>query len=527
MSTFSENLKNQINNFSETENGAGGYATTGHHILDITFAVSSLRNASEQDIINQFNLAYDENRGLALKWLFFVRDIRGGLGERRLFRVIWNHLVQTSPEIATELVEYIPRYGRWDDIFNDFDSEKIYDVSYLDEVRDILINQFCEDYRNATLGKEISLLAKWLPSVNASSKVTREKASIIRRMFGLSEKEYRQSISKLRKYLKVVECDMSANNWDKIDYSRVPSKANLIYNNAFWKHDEERRMEFIDALEKGETKVNSSTNFPHDIVSKYAEHSTSDTILEELWKALPNLVPPNNNVLVVADGSGSMYTKIGDTNTTCLDVANGLAIYFAERSQGQFANQFITFSENPKLVDFSKCETLFDKLKLARRHNEVANTNIVKTFDLVLKTAIKNKLTQDELPTQLLIISDMEFDEGASIKGYLFDEIKNKFQRAGYKLPRLAFWNVGSRTNTIPIVENEYGFSLVSGFSPTVLKMVFSQELDPYKALVEILMQDRYAPIFYLEKSISPIDRSLASDETMNKSRELAKEIFS
>jgi hypothetical protein len=318
---------------------------------------------------------------------------------------------------------------------------------------------------------------------------------------GMNTKTYRKMLVKMRAYLDVVEVKMTAQEWDKIKYENVPSRANLIYNNAFFRHDEERRRAFLEALEKGETKINASTAYPHDIVHQYMINygrvKEKNITLEEMWKRLPNLIQGNDNTIVVADGSGSMTSTIGETGVTALSVANALAIYFAERSSGQFKDNYITFSQRPQLVDFSSCESLKEKIDMALLHNEVANTNIKAVFELILKTAINKKMEQSELPQNILIVSDMEFDMcgGEDLDQRLFEVIANDYEQAGYKLPRLVFWNVNSRTRTIPIIENELGVALVSGFSVNIAKMVLSSRLDAYECLMEQLMSERYAPI--------------------------------
>ena len=257
-------------------------------------------------------------------------------------------------------------------------------------------------------------------------------------------------------------------------------------------------------MEKGEAKINASVLYPHDIVDKYMSGSgywrtslkAKDAALEELWKALPDKVEGCGNTIVVADGSGSMTTTVGGTNVSALSVANALAIYFAERSSGEFKDIYITFSERPQLVDFSNCKSLHGKIQKALVHNEVADTNIEVVFDLILTTAIKNNMSQEDIPQNILIISDMEFNSAC---GYynrptqkLFDVIAKKYAAAGYKLPRLVFWNVNSRTGTIPVKENDLGVALVSGFSTNICKMVMSGQTDPYECLLETLNAPRY-----------------------------------
>ena len=339
-------------------------------------------------------------------------------------------------------------------------------------------------------------------SSNAS---TRKYARQIINFVGVDEKTYRKTKTKLLKHLDVVEVKMSSNRWDEIKYEAVPSRANLRYNPAFLRHDEERRREFLSKLEKGEVKINASTLFPHDIVHKYTNGGWRsvgdyDAAIEGLWKALPDVVKGCGNTIVVADGSGSMTVRVGGTNVSALEVANALAIYFAERSSGQFKNNYITFSRNPRLVDLSNGKNLREKLQIALRHSEVADTNVEAVFDLILTTAITNGMSQDELPENILIISDMEFNSCAvashgRLDARLFQVIAKKYADAGYKLPRLVFWNVNSRTGAIPIKENDLGVALVSGFSTNIVKMVMSNQTDPYACLLEALNVERYAPI--------------------------------
>jgi hypothetical protein len=309
----------------------------------------------------------------------------------------------------------------------------------------------------------------------------------------------------MRKYIDVVECKMSAKEWGAINYESVPSRANLIYNNAFLRNDEERRRAYLGVLEKGEVKINAGTLFPHDIVHKYISSGWSyslkslDATLEGLWKALPDTVKGAENTIVVADGSGSMTCNVGgNTSVTALDVANALAIYFSERASGEFKDKYITFSHRPQLVDFSNAKTLRDKIQIALRHNEVADTNIEATFDLILKTAVNNNMSQEDMPKNILIISDMEFNSAVGWhrpNETLFATIANKYAAHGYKLPRLVFWNVNSRTGTVPVKENDLGVALVSGFSVNIVNMVMSNKLDPYECLLETLNTERYQAV--------------------------------
>jgi hypothetical protein len=401
------------------------------------------------------------------------------------------------------LIPLIPNYGRWDDLFSLLDTNKKIE----EYVVQFIVLQLGKDAENMAQKKTISLLAKWMPSENATSAETIKLARKFITAMGIKASVYRKQLSAFRKYIDVTEVKTSANKWSEIDYQKVPSKANVKYNKAFYKHDLDRREAFIEKVNNGEAKINSSVNFPHDIVHMYDNlHSRItkvDPAVEALWKALPNY--GIENTLVVADGSGSMTSTLGKTNVSALEVANALAIYCAEHNKGEYYNKYITFSETPQFVIFNDDMTLSQKLDEANRHSEVANTNIEAVFDLVLKTAVNKKIAQEEFPHNILIISDMEFDQ-ATGSGWnekssdtkfkkLFEVIGTKYSAAGYKLPRLCFWNVNSRTNGIPVTENEAGISLVSGFSPAIIKMVMSDCLDPFEALLEVLNGERYSQI--------------------------------
>lgn len=497
---FMNAIKNELNNETKlTENGAVGFRTTGKKLLDLNFSVASLRGASEQTIINKFMDAYWEDPVMAIKWLFYSRDCREGLGERRLFRILVKHLAQEKPEVVKAVLKFTSEYGRYDDMW------RLLDTDLKNDVISIVYAQLGEDTVNMRNNKSISLCAKWLPSENASSKDTKRYAAAIRKGLNMTSRGYRKMLSRMRKYIDVVECKMSAKEWAGINYEAVPSRANLIYNNAFLRNDEERRRAYLGALEKGEAKINASVLFPHDIVHKYTAGSwysrlgNYDAALEGMWKALPDTVNGNGNTLVVADGSGSMTCNVGgQTGVTALDVANALAIYFAERASGEFKDKYITFSHKPQLVDFSNAKSLRDKIRIALRHNEVADTNIEATFDLILQTAVNNHMAQEDMPNNVLIISDMEFNSAVGWhrpNETLFATIAKKYAAYGYKLPRLIFWNVNSRTGTVPVKENDLGVALVSGFSVNVVKMVMSNKLDPYECLLNVLNVERYQAI--------------------------------
>lgn len=493
---FMNAIKNELNDEKcLTTNGAVGYATSGKKLLDLNFSVTSLRKQSEQEIINKFMDAYYEDPLLAMRWLFYARDAREGIGERRLFRVVMQYLATLKPDIVRSVLKLVSEYGRWDDMLC------LLETPISGEVEAVIIHQLSEDITNMNKGQPVSLLAKWLPSSNASSMTTKMYANILCKAMELTQKKYRQTLSRLRKYIDVVERKMSAKQWNEINYEAVPSRANLIYNDAFLRNDEERRREYLDALSKGKAKINASVLFPDDIVNKYYSGIYSTTVraldktLEGLWKALPTLT--TENTLVVRDGSGSMMGKP-------MDVSTAMAIYMAERSTGEFHNQFITFGAKPKLISLDGMDTLREKLLKTYRETDCSNTNIKAVFDLILRTAVNNKMSQADMPKNIVIISDMQFDGVRfNFTQPLFESIAADYAQYGYKMGRLIFWNVDEyHSNVVPIQQNELGVVLISGYSQNLVKMVMSGETDPYECLVRQLNDKRYDAVEEAVKSV-------------------------
>ncbi len=487
-------------NISITENGAIGYKTSNSALLDLNYAISSLRHSDENEIMLLFDKAFYENKEFALKWLFFARDIREGIGERRLFKICYKRLADLDIDSFNKNLTNIPEYGRWDDLIsligiNDDIDNHIY-VMIKDQISSDLINM--DDK------KPISLLGKWLPSENASNKNTKALAKKVRRLLGMTPRRYRLLLSKLRKYLKVTEVYTCSNKWGSIDYEKVPSLANLKYKNAFIRHDEKRRIAYLESVEQGHSKMNMKVATPVDVVSRYCNGwrgvKEYDKTLELAWNNLKDM--PIRDTLVVADGSGSMLMDISG-KTTALDVANALAIYTSEHNNEPYNDKYITFSASPQFVDLSKSKSLREKIEIALTHSEVANTNIEAVFDLILNVACENDIQKGEMIENILIISDMEFDvaqggyysKSNALTRPLFDEIRKRYNDAGYDLPKLIFWNVNSRTKTIPLIENELGVTLISGFSQNVLKMVMSNKYNPYGVLIEVLDSERYKAI--------------------------------
>ena len=516
MNTFMNALTN--NEKSYTANDGTAYRTSGSPLVDLNFSVPALRQAAVDfygkskhnshfystdrtmdavEALRLFITSYEEDPLYTMKWLMYARHIKLGLGERDIFRMMLTKIGDLHPEMALQFIigTELWNYGRWDDvlrIFFDTTSTILHDG-----LGELIVNQFRRDIIGCGLGDSISLLAKWMPSNNTSSKEKRSEAVILQSLLHLSAREYRKTLSRLREYLAVVDRKASLNQWNDINYNHVPSKANLKYRNAFLKHDEERRQVYLASLEKGDdsVKINANSMFLYDIVQAYVKADSCwdsslnpyDETLEQLWNAQES--PKDyDDILVIRDGSGSMGQQLsGNSSVTALSVADSIALYCAQYNKNEsFKNRFITFSNRPQIVDISMCQTLRDKLRRLHRFDDYSNTDIEATFDLILDTAVKNHLRQDELPSSCLIISDMQFDQATAHDDNttVIESCRQKFESLGYTMPRLIFWNVSVYAhNTIPVQMHPSGVILVSGFSKSIVDMVVSRELNPETAL--------------------------------------------
>ena len=488
--SFLQSLENATN-LTKTENGAVAHSTTKSYLVDLFAQIGAMRTRSERDIAQAFNRAYCEDELLAMKMLFYTRDIRGGQGERRTSRIIFEYLANSKADVLKKNLHLIPHYGRWDDLV------KLLDTSLRSDALEIIRKQLVED-----LGSEQpSLCAKWLPSLNTSSKESRRLAKVIQKHMKLTERQYRKMLSNLRRKIDVLERKMSANEWKAIEYDKIPSKAGLQYRKAFMKKDERRYQAFLDSLSNGERKINASTLYPYEIVEKCHKWGlTMDEVklFDGMWNALPDYIgDKQEDSIAVVDVSGSMSGRP-------MDVAISVGMYLAERNKGRFKDYFLTFSQKPELVKIHG-NTVVDKVLNMKRAYWERNTNIEAVFDLILNTAINDNYSQDEIPKKLYIISDMEFDsatrtrrgwgysESPRVEKTLFEKIERKYNQAGYEMPQLVFWNVNARNEQFPIQMDRRGFQMVSGCSPSIFESTMTGKVvTAYDLMLDILNKERY-----------------------------------
>ena len=492
------NYLKQEANKTVTENGAATHITTESDCLDLFATIGALRRESDSEIEARFIRAFTENRDIAMKLLFFARDIRGGLGERRVFKVILNWLAKNEPSTVRKNLTYVAEYGRYDDLLC------LMDTPCEKDMLDVIKVQFEADNAALNNGGEVSLLAKWMPSVNASSPETVLCAKKIARHFGMNDANYRKALVSLRAHIRIIENNLREKDYS-FDYSKQPSKAMYKYRKAFMRNDAERYNDFIGKVSSGEVRLHADTLAPYELVEPYINDTYTASsrsfmrqiseqeknLLNATWASLPDFGSEENAIAVI-DTSGSMYW---DAKPMPAAVALSLGLYFAEHNTGLYKNHFIEFSARPQLIEI-KGDTFADRLRYVASFNEVANTNLEAVFDLILNSAGKNNVSASELPAKLIIISDMEFDRCVSNAcSTNFKNAKAKFEAHGYNLPDIVFWNVASRNRQQPITKNEQGVALVSGCTPRLFEMVASGTVNPYAFMLEVVESERYAKI--------------------------------
>lgn len=508
MNTLLNGLKSDTN-YTRTENGALTHKTTMSGLLDLFGLGAAYRNRTDEDCIYLFVKAYEEDPVYALKCLFYLRDARGGQGERRFFRVVTKYLAAKETEAMRRNLQYIPEFGRWDDLYV-FVGTKLEQDAFNLMKKQLMLDVEC---------KTPSLLAKWLKSENTSSSASRALANKTRVAFGMNHKQYRKTLSVLRERINVLERLMSAGKWDEIEFDKIPSKAGIQYRNAFARHDIERMKSekqvrtYEDFIKDETTKVNAKALYPYEVVSKAYNYShqkynwwnpyrntgvdlddTERLAINKYWDNLEDVLKGYSfNGLCVCDTSGSMW---GTEASAPINVAISLALYCAEKAQGPFHGHYISFSSRPQLIETSGIDFV-DKVQRIYSTNLCENTNIEATFDLVLNTAIKNHVPQSAMPENLIVISDMEFDMQRGYYGMstntLMENIEMKWNRAGYKMPNLVYWNVDARHDNIPMTVKD-GVSYVSGMSPSIYEQIM-KGVTALDLVMDKLNSERYACI--------------------------------
>lgn len=449
-----------------TANGAVTLSTSGQSHLDLFNIIGSARNA-QNDVVRLFSIAYGDDKHLALRTALWARDVRGGAGERQAFRNIVAHLINSDPNIVEKMIPHVAEFGRWDDMI-----ETIPTSSYLFEIAGNALRKAIEGGNG--------LAAKWTPRKG-------DVAVALRNLWNMSPKQYRKF---LVNNTKVVETLMCQQNWDAIEFDKLPSLAGLRYQAAFGKKATARYEAYKAKLVKGEVKINSSTLFPHNIVSNVRMHTGDQVVLDAQWATLPNYLGDKaGNVLVMSDVSGSMGCGIGGS-VQAMDVSIALGLYTSERLRGPFKDLVLTFSESPMFHKVTG-NGITERVRNLGSANWGMSTDIQAAFKLVLRTAIQNRVPQSDMPETIVIVSDMEFNACGHNTNYT--GMRGQYEAAGYKLPNLVFWNVNGRMGNNPVSAHTSDACMVSGFSPALLETVLTgKDFDPLSIMLDVVMKERY-----------------------------------
>lgn len=503
--SYLENLKEQAG-YTKTLNGALTHSTTGDACLDLFAVAGGMRYRNPADAIRLFELAYIENRELAMKLLFHIRDIREGMGERQLFRNILRHVAKKWPESARKNVRLIAEFGRWDDLLC------LYKTPAQKQMVEVIRQQLEQDLAaadrrdNGDLNAPISLLAKWLPSPNTSSGRTRRLGKWMAKQLGMEEREYRRILARLRAHSCVTERYLTRKSLNKIDYEAVPAGAMLKYRSAFSRSDADAFSTYLEDVAAGEKKMHADTLFPYELIRPYftdsygwggfrfAPESVKDEkVLEALWNSQCAKIAQNNAIAVV-DVSGSMFWGQSKQALPIL-MAVALGLYCAERCQGVFHNHMITFSERPQLLEIHG-RNLEEKLNYILRADWGCSTNMEAVFHLILDTAVRTNARQEELPSAIYIFSDMEFNCAVQDPSKtVYDNVRERFAAHGYELPAVIFQNVNSWQMQAPVRAHTKGAALTSGAGTASFKHGFDGNVTPMSHMLRVLMSDRYKEV--------------------------------
>ena len=498
--SYLENLKKEAN-YTYTLNGAKTHSSTGDACLDFFAVAGGMRYRNYLDQRRLFERAYIENPELAMKLLFYIRDIRGGMGERKLFCTLLKHVAINWPDSARKNALYVPEFGRWDDLLC------LLRTPAQQIAIDVIRKQLEEDeaaLKRREAGEEdahISLLAKWLPSDNATSPKTKEKARRLMQALGMNQREYRKIVTSLRARIGLVESHLSKRQLEKINFEAVPSQAMLKYRSAFERQDNDRFTEYLCDVSNGDRIIHADTLFPYEVLRPYVQNyfflrrgetpDGADT-LEQLWNYLPGTIGSSNGISVV-DTSGSMYCSPGTLKPAL--IAQAMGLYCAERCQGVFHNHIITFESTPHLMEIHG-ETLRDKVLYMQTLPWGGSTNLEAVFDLILNTAIESGASQKEMPQVLYIFSDMEFNRAIEDPNRtVYENASERFEFWGYKMPAVVFHNVNSWQMQTPVTADTKGTALQSGASVHGLKEKFDGNITPMDHMLRVLNSKRYEMI--------------------------------
>ncbi len=453
--------------FSRTEKGALQYADSGNSLVDFLKSSAAQRKAvldGNDNISELFLSAYSCDPKIAVKLAFWLRDARHGAGERAASYKIFSALYNTCPEFIINNLSQLMEIGYYKDLLLFSDNEAV-------------LRFWAEQIRQGN-----RLAAKWAPRLKSQNK---EVAKRLQALMGITAKEYRKLIKEASH---TVEQNMCAQEWQGIQYEFVPSLAMHRYDKAFMRHDEKR---FVQWTQDAKSKANASVIYPYQILQILHEN---ESLAEKMWANLPNFLKPGERILPILDVSGSMLGH-AIPGVTALAICVSLGLYLSERNLGSFQNTFVTFSTHPDIISLQGIVSLKEKIHKIEQAGWGYSTNFEKAYSLILETAQMYHVPVQEMPTMLLCLSDMQFDRASNEQLHL-ENIKQKFQQAGYPCPKLVFWNLREAFTGTPAMAHEDEVGLISGFSPSIMKAVLAcQELTPINLVEKVV--ERYSSLCF------------------------------
>jgi len=438
-------------NYTTTTNGAVQHSTSNDVCVDLFSKIGSMRHWDRNSVLEYFEKAFEHNPELATRITYWARAARAGSGERKTFYTILDEIARISPTFISDNARTLAQIGYWKDL-----------IGYCDIPG--VLSAFAQAIKDGD-----RLANKWAPRKGDIAKRLRDE-------LGYTNKEYRKW---LKKHSDTVETKMSNNEWDGIKYSSVPGSAMRRYSRAYNRNDSQR---FEDWKNDDTTKASVSATYPHQIFNVMEQ---DEKLAEKMWRDLPDFIETEEIILPMIDVSGSMFG-------TPLQVAISLGMYLAERNKSQFVNTFLTFSENPQLVRIPSNPgvTLAEKFKGINNADWGMNTNFEKAYKTILDLATRRNVDPKSMPTMLLVLSDMQFDESQNSGGEWkthFSWMEEEFENAGYKFPKIVFWDLYAQPGE-PAECSDENVAMISGFSPAIMKAVLNaEEFNPIDVMLEAL----------------------------------------
>ncbi len=464
---------------------------------------------------------------------FQTRDIRGGKGERDLFYKMFAILVESlhaagKDDTIEKLIRLIGEYGCYRDYIEllrkDVDLSKKVRQIFMKCIKDRLIadktimDRVIRAEAEAKVSSSISLLAKWLPR---ESGVDRSIARSIAKGCGWSMPEYRKLVSSLNAYLKTVEINMCGGTWKDIVPHAVPGRNMKIHKNAFlnmpagktiassmkqmYRYPEsedrvecrENFLKYLTKVSKGDvTMKGANVLMPHEIIKEIlsTESAENKIILEGQWKSIKEKMGTFNRIVCLSDFSGSM-------NGIPMLVSMAIGLLISESTSGAFRNRLLTFDSNPQWLTFSEDQTLFEKTDVCTTSPWGGSTDFEKAYQLVLDTLIAEKVPVGEEPKDLLVLTDMGWDQATSGHAFHLDNLKKRFREAGgWEVPRVIIWNLRDAFKQYQANEKTPGVLMISGWHPSVIKRIQDgiSATTPYEGVRAVLDDERYWPLRFV-----------------------------